>query len=108
LSTCWLVTTPSEEGSPRVEALVGTTDGFELAEIDLELRGEGTIMSTSQKGRSDLKLASLRRDKELVSLAREAAFELIDGDPGLRQHDQLADEIDLFLSPEDEAFLFKS
>ena len=53
--------------SPRVEALVASTDGFELAEVDLELRGEGTLMSTAQKGRSDLKLASLRRDRELVA-----------------------------------------
>ena len=107
-STCWLVTGGLEDGSARVEALVGTTDGFELAEIDLELRGEGTIMNTAQKGRSDLKLASLRRDKELVSLAREAAFEIVDADPGLGHHADLADELELLLSPEDEEFLFKS
>jgi ATP-dependent DNA helicase RecG len=108
-STCWLVTSGgSEEGSPRVEALVRTTDGFELAEVDLELRGEGTLMSTAQKGRSDLKLASLRRDKELVSLARRAAFAIVDGDPGLAEHPDLADELDLLLSPEDAEFLFKS
>ena len=107
-STCWLVTGGLEDGSARVEALVGTTDGFELAEIDLELRGEGTIMNTAQKGRSDLKLASLRRDKELVSLAREAAFEIVDADPGLGRHTDLADELELLLSPEDEEFLFKS
>ena len=66
-STCWLVTQPSRTGgNPRVEALVASTDGFELAEVDLELRGEGTIMNTAQKGRNDLKLASLRRDRELV------------------------------------------
>ena len=65
---------------------MATTDGFELAEVDLELRGEGTIMSTAQKGRSDLKLASLRRDQELVGLAREAAFEIVDADPGLAHH----------------------
>ena len=57
-STCWLVTAerPTDEpvGNPRVEALVASTDGFELAEVDLELRGEGTIMNTAQKGRSDL------------------------------------------------------
>ena len=69
-STCWLVTTQSPmadsaAGNPRVEALVASTDGFELAEVDLELRGEGTIMNTAQKGRNDLKLASLRRDREL-------------------------------------------
>jgi ATP-dependent DNA helicase RecG len=107
-STCWLVTAGLEDGSARVEALVGTTDGFELAEIDLELRGEGTIMNTAQKGRSDLKLASLRRDKELVSLAREAAFEVVDADPGLGHHADLTDELELLLSPEDEEFLFKS
>jgi ATP-dependent DNA helicase RecG len=108
-STCWLVTSGvSDEGSPRVEALVRTTDGFELAETDLELRGEGTLMSTAQKGRTDLKLASLRRDKELVTLARQAAFEIVDGDPGLAGHADLADELDLLLSPEDAAFLFKS
>ena len=63
--------------------LVASTNGFELAEVDLELRGEGTIMNTAQKGRTDLKLASLRRDKELVALAREAAFAIVDDDPGL-------------------------
>ena len=69
--------------SPRVEALVASTDGFELAEVDLDLRGEGTLMSSAQKGRSDLRLASLRRDRELVELAREAAFEIVDADPTL-------------------------
>ena len=52
---------------PRVEALVASTDGFELAEVDLDLRGEGTLMSSAQKGRSDLRLASLRRDRDLVA-----------------------------------------
>jgi ATP-dependent DNA helicase RecG len=65
-------------------------------------------MSTAQKGRSDLKLASLRRDKELVVLARQAAFEIVDDDPGLARHVDLADELDLLLSPEDAEFLFKS
>ena len=71
------------EASPRVDALVASTDGFELAEVDLDLRGEGTMMSTAQKGRSDLRLASLRRDRELVRLARDAAFEIVDADPDL-------------------------
>ncbi len=107
-STCWLVTAESPAGNPRVEALVGSTDGFELAEVDLELRGEGTIMNTAQKGRNDLKLASLRRDRELVSLARDAAFEIVDGDPLLEDHPVLLDELRLLFSTEDEAFLFKS
>ena len=111
-STCWLVTQQRDEpgdpiGNPRVEALVATTDGFELAEIDLDLRGEGTLMSTSQKGRSDLKLASLRRDRNLVELAREVAFEIVDDDPELQRHPGLADELDLLFSESDEQFLAK-
>jgi ATP-dependent DNA helicase RecG len=103
-SSCWLVS-GADEVSPRVEALVATTDGFELAEVDLELRGEGTLMNTAQKGQSDLKLASLRRDRELVELAREAAVWLVDGQ-GVP--DLLATEIGLFLTEDDEAYLFKS
>ncbi|MBK5333182.1 MAG: ATP-dependent DNA helicase RecG [Ilumatobacteraceae bacterium] len=112
-SSCWLVTagTPADAqavGNPRVEALVASTDGFALAEVDLELRGEGTIMNTAQKGRNDLKLASLRRDRELVSLARDAAFEIVDNDPMLVDHPVLLDELRLLFSAEDEEFLFKS
>ena len=111
-STCWLVTAQPAEGSPpgnpRVEALVASTDGFELAEVDLDLRGEGTIMNTAQKGRNDLKLASLRRDRELVVLARDAAFEIVDDDPLLENHPVLLDELRLLFSTEDEEFLFKS
>ena len=108
-STCWLVTQQQDDGTnPRVEALVATTDGFELAEVDLDLRGEGTLMSTSQKGRSDLKLASLRRDRQLVELARSAAFEIVDADPALSQHPDLAGELSLIFSETDEEFLTKS
>jgi ATP-dependent DNA helicase RecG len=107
-SRCWLVTSIEEGSSPRVDALVATTNGFELAEIDLELRGEGTIMDIRQKGRSDLKLASLRRDKQLVEQAREAAFSVVDGDPELQRHEQLRDELEVLFSAEDEEFLFKS
>lgn len=107
-SKCWLITAEVEGPSPRVEALVATTDGFELAEIDLDLRGEGTLMNTAQKGRSDLKLASLRRDRELVGLARQAAFDIVDPDPMLSENPLLLDEVRLLLSAEDEEFLFKS
>lgn len=114
-SVCWLVTQqsePSDDGSAaansRIEALVGSTDGFELAEIDLDLRGEGTLMSTAQKGRSDLKLASLRRDRKLVELARDAAFGIVDSDPNLAGHPLLADELELIFSERDEDFLARS
>ena len=107
-SRCWLVTQATDEGNARVEALVTSTDGFELAEVDLELRGEGTLMSTAQKGRSDLKLASLRRDRELVALAREAAFEIVDVDTHLIDHPALRDELELLFTDEDSEFLTHS
>ena len=107
-SRCWLVTQHADEGNRRVEALVASNDGFELAEVDLELRGEGTLMSTAQKGRSDLKLASLRRDRELVELAREVAFEIVDADPDLSGHPLLGEELELLFTDEDESFLTKS
>lgn len=108
-SWCYLIgqgATP--DGQERLAALVRTTDGFELAEVDLELRGEGTIMSDRQKGRNDLKLASLRRDKEWVVLAREVAFELVDASPGLAAYPLLSAEIDLLLDDEEADYLLKS
>jgi ATP-dependent DNA helicase RecG len=114
-SRCWLVTTAKEaddqliaESNPRIDALVESDDGFYLAEVDLELRGEGTLMNKEQKGRSDLKLASLRRDRELVELARDAAYEIVDADVTLSTQPELRSELALFLKPEDEEFLFKN
>ncbi len=107
-SRCWLVTSDPEVSSPRIDALVESTDGFYLAEVDLELRGEGTIMNTAQKGRSDLKLASLRLDRDLIELARATAFEIINADPTLKSHNEIREEIDLLLTPDEEEFLFKN
>jgi len=107
-SRCWLVTSDAEISSPRIDALVDSTDGFYLAEVDLELRGEGTIMNTAQKGRSDLKLASLRQDRDLIELARATAFEIINADPTLKSHNEIREEIDLLLTPDEEEFLFKN
>ena len=92
----------------RLRALVATTDGFELAEADLELRGEGTILGERQKGRSDLQLASLRRDKDWVVWARQAAGEMLDDDPHLQRHDELLAEVELFLVDDDAEYLMKS
>jgi ATP-dependent DNA helicase RecG len=107
-SWCALVAPGDETGTnPRLEALERTDDGFELAEVDLEIRGEGTVFGDRQKGRTDLKLASLRRDREWVDAARAAAVELVDADPGLADHPDLRDELALFMDEEDEAYLFK-
>jgi ATP-dependent DNA helicase RecG len=113
VSYCYLLgagATP--DGERRLRAIEGSTDGFFLAEEDLEIRGEGTIMATRQKGRSDLKLASLRRDRDVVAVARDVAFELVDG--GLDRHPALEAEVDALLPEGDDAeetateFLFKS
>ena len=107
-SRCYLVGDPTtSDGEARLEAIVASTDGFELAEVDLELRGEGTIMGERQKGRNDLKLASLRRDKEWVAAAREVAIEIIDADEELDAHPGLADELDLLLHDDDAEYLMK-
>ncbi|MEC8069716.1 MAG: ATP-dependent DNA helicase RecG, partial [Actinomycetota bacterium] len=107
-SRCFLVGDPSTvDGEARLEALVASTDGFELAEVDLDLRGEGTIMGERQKGRNDLKLASLRRDKEWVAAARQVAIEIIDTDEELDRHPGLADELELLLGDDDADYLMK-
>lgn len=85
-----------------------SADGFELAEVDLELRGEGTILGTRQKGATDLKLASLRRDRDLVGEARRVAFALVDEHPGLEGLELLGEEIRLLLDEDDRDYLFKS
>ena len=81
-SYCLLVSRPkgelSEAAVRRLEALVETTDGFELAEVDLELRGEGQLLGTRQSGLSDLRFTKLRADRPLLERARAAAKELID------------------------------
>jgi ATP-dependent DNA helicase RecG len=107
-SWCYLVgegTTP--DGERRLQAMVDSDDGFLLAEVDLEVRGEGTVFDTRQKGRSDLKLASLLRDRHVVERARELAFALVGDDPGLDRHDELLNEVELFLDDEEKAFLEK-
>ena len=107
-STCWLVGSGlTSDGEARLQALVDSTDGFELAEIDLDLRGEGTILGERQKGKNDLKLASLRRDREVVVAARSAAIDLLDRDPGLVRHPDLLDELLLLLDGAETEWLMK-
>jgi len=92
----------------RLEALERTNDGFELAEVDLEIRGEGTILGSRQKGRSDLKLASLRRDRPLLEEARRVAESLLEEEPGLLALGPLGEEIRLFVGEEEADYLLKS
>jgi ATP-dependent DNA helicase RecG len=79
-SYCLLISRAREEltdaAVARLEALVRTTDGFELADVDLELRGGGQLLGTRQSGLSDLRFAHLRRDRRLLERARALADEL--------------------------------
>ena len=92
----------------RLEAMVASSDGFELAEVDLDLRGEGTVLGERQQGLSDLKLASLRHDRQWVEVARDEALRLVGDGGGLDAHPRLAEELDVLLAPEEEEFLLKS
>jgi len=78
-SYCLLVSRAKEEltemASERLDAMVSTTDGFELAEVDLELRGHGQLLGTRQKGLSDLRFTRPRSDQELLRAARDVANE---------------------------------
>ena len=82
------------DAEARLAAMVRTTDGFELADEDLRLRGEGTLFDVKQSGLPDLKLAQLAHDTDLVRLAREDAFALIEQDPELQGHPALRKEME--------------
>jgi ATP-dependent DNA helicase RecG len=99
-SYCLLVSRRKEEltegAQARLDALVATTDGFELAEVDLELRGEGQLLGTRQSGLTDFRFAKLRADRDLLERARAVAEELVDYDGPLNDEvEQLFAEHDL-------------
>ena len=71
----------SKESKKRMQTMVDSNDGFEIAEVDLKLRGPGDLMGTQQSGILDLKISDLRKDGQIVLLAREAARKLIQTDP---------------------------
>ncbi len=95
-SYCLLFTeAENEEAQRRMEAMRDISDGFKLAEVDLELRGEGSLFSERQSGLPDLRLAKLSRDYPLLQKAREDAFKLVEEDPHLEatEHYQLLREV---------------
>jgi ATP-dependent DNA helicase RecG len=109
VSWCFLVDwSASKEGAKRLEAMEETSDGFALAEIDLMIRGEGTLLGTRQKGRNDLRLASLVKDEDLIVAARRVAEDLVSCSPTLEAYPLLAEELRLFVDEADEEYLFKS
>ncbi len=74
----------SNESKKRLQTMVSSSDGFEIAEVDLKLRGPGDLMGTQQSGLLDLKISDLRKDGQIVGLVREAARKLILEDPEIQ------------------------
>lgn len=73
----------SKEAKTRINTMVRTTDGFEIAQVDMQLRGPGDMMGTQQSGQMDLILGDLREDEPVLSLARQMAQKIIMEDPDL-------------------------
>jgi ATP-dependent DNA helicase RecG len=106
---CYLVADPrTEDAARRLEALREHQDGFKLSEVDLAIRGEGTLFGSRQSGMPDLKVAKLLRDIEVLVEARREAFALVAEDPRLRSpvHRPLRREIKELLGADVE-WLFK-
>jgi len=83
-SYCLLVANPrNPDAIQRMKAMVNTTDGFQIAEEDLSIRGPGEFFGTRQAGMPDLKVANLVKDAKLLELAREEAFRIAQEDPAL-------------------------
>lgn len=74
----------SRESKVRIETMVRTNNGFEIAETDLKLRGPGDLMGTQQSGVLDLLIADLSRDGEILQRARERAVDILEKDPDLQ------------------------
>jgi len=89
-STCILINDSNNAlAKQRLEVLVRSNDGFEIAEMDLRLRGPGQVLGTRQSGLPDLALASLSEDGDLLEQARDVARDLLDKDPELTKHPAL-------------------
>ncbi|HEY8588307.1 MAG TPA: helicase-related protein, partial [Naasia sp.] len=107
-----LFVTAAEQGTlarERVEAVASTLDGFELAQIDLELRREGDVLGATQSGgRSSLRLLRVVQDAQLIADARAAAADLLDADPILAGHPALREAISRRLDESAREFLAKN
>ena len=98
----------SSDSRARMQALCDSTDGFYLSEVDLDLRGHGSVFGTAQSGQSDLRVADLNEDRELLYAAREAAIAVLADDPALARRPALRSEILIVLGSEAQEWLSKS
>ena len=101
-----MTTTDAESALTRLQAVAATTDGFELARVDLEQRREGDVLGARQSGgRNSLEWLSILRDEELIEAAREDAVALVEEDPELAEHPELAEVVAERVDEEQAAFL---
>jgi len=108
---CLLVTeaAPRTPARARVEAVAATLDGFALAEVDLELRGEGDVLGDAQSGvRSSLRLLRVVTDADLIAQARTEGERILDDDPALLRHPGLAQAIERRLDAGERAAMAKN
>ncbi|GAA5099970.1 ATP-dependent DNA helicase RecG [Microbacterium yannicii] len=107
-----LLVTEAPRGTPareRVEAVAATLDGFALAEVDLELRGEGDVLGDAQSGaRSSLRLLRVVKDADIISEARVAAEQVLADDPALVRHPGLAAALERNVGTAERAALAKN
>jgi ATP-dependent DNA helicase RecG len=100
-SYCILMTKDElgSEARRRLETMCRTNDGFEIAEVDMAIRGPGDVMGTQQSGVPDLKMADILRDRELMVTARYIASRIIDADPEMKseEHHLLKKNLDIIL-----------
>ena len=92
----------TSDGRKRLNAMVSTNDGFEIANIDLQLRGPGDIQGTQQSGMLDFKIADLAKDEKLVSYTRNLAIQILDDDPDLQkpEHQRLKAKVEELIRSE--------
>ena len=99
---------PGDAARERLEAVAATTDGFELAQVDLAARREGDVLGARQSGRaSSVRFLRLGRkaDEQIIAAAREDAFALVAEDPALREHPALAQRVKARLDEDQAAYL---
>jgi ATP-dependent DNA helicase RecG len=108
---CLLVTeaAPQTPARERLEAIAATTDGFELSRLDLEQRREGDVLGAAQAGRrSSLRILAVLRDEKVIREAREEAIALVDDDPDLGRHPDLAVAITDLVDADQAGFIEKA
>ena len=90
-SYCILMTSQklSENAKTRIKTMAKTSDGFEIAEVDLKLRGPGDLMGTQQSGVLNLRIADIVKDHDILNIARNAAIDILKSDPSLSLSENL-------------------